>query len=215
MRTTAFISLCCKSVACSLLKSVSFRALATSFLGIAVLLAPLLVRAESPIGLRSGALMPSADQTGWVVTADFRVNLSPAVEDAINRGLALNFVAEFQLIRPRWYWADERVVTSRINYRLSYNALTRQYRLSANGFQTNYGSLEEAINVMSRLRGWRVAEADRIRRNETYEVWLRLRLDTSQLPKPFQVGAINNPDWDLGSEWKRIAFLPETPKSAQ
>ncbi len=167
------------------------------------------------IDLNNAALSLSGDNASWVLTADFKLNLSPAIEEAINRGLALYFVAEFELIRPRWYWRDERSVAAQINYKLSFNALTRQYRLTANGYQTTYTSLQEALAVISRLRGWRVAEADRIKKNDAYEAWLRLRLDTSQLPKPFQVGAIANRDWNPESEWKKFPFPSETAKSAQ
>ena len=41
-----------------------------------------------------------------------------------------------------------------------------------------------------------------------------MRLDTAQLPKPFQVNALTNREWTLSSEWKRFRFNPETTKSA-
>jgi len=31
---------------------------------------------------------------------------------------------------------------------------------------------------------------------------LRLRLDITQLPRPFQISALGNKDWSLSSEWK-------------
>jgi Domain of unknown function (DUF4390) len=174
-----------------------------------------ITKAEESIDLRNGNLALSADGTAWVVAADFKMTLSPSLEDAVSRGLVLYFVAEFELVRPRWYWRDDRAIATKLNYRLSYHALTRQYRLSANGFQSSYANLQEALGVISRLRGWRVAEADKIKRGESAEAWLRLRLDTTQLPKPFQVSAINNRDWSPESEWKRIQLLTETSKSAQ
>jgi hypothetical protein len=30
-----------------------------------------------------------------------------------------------------------------------------------------------------------------------------MRLDTTQLPKPFQVSALANREWTLASQWKR------------
>jgi hypothetical protein len=188
-------------------------------LGIHLAPTPALAQTASPpsnqsIDLLNAALSLSPDGGAWVVTADFKLSLSPAVEEAVNRGLALYFITEFELIRPRWYWRDERAVAGQINYKLSFNALTRQYRLTANGYQTTYANLQDALAVISRLRGWRVAEADRIKKNDAYEAWLRLRLDTSQLPKPFQVGAIANRDWNPESEWKKFPFPSETAKSA-
>ncbi len=183
------------------------------FLSFGLLFTPIL-KAEESIDLRNGSLALSADGTAWVVAADFKMTLSPSLEDAVSRGLVLYFVAEFELVRPRWYWRDDRAVATKLNYRLSYHALTRQFRLSANGFQSSYANLQEALGVISRLRGWRVADADKIKRGENAEAWLRLRLDTSQLPKPFQVSAINNRDWSPESEWKRIQLQAETSKNA-
>jgi hypothetical protein len=211
---TAFTWRSCKRAFKSVL---AFERVARGWAAACLFLACLLVapaRAEG-IDLRNGALSLSGDGSAWVVTADFKMQLSPSVEEAVSKGLALYFVAEFELVRPRWYWRDERAIAMALKYRLSYHALTRQFRLTANGFQTSYASLGEALSVISRLRGWRIADADKIRSNENAEAWLRLRLDTSQLPKPFQVGAITNRDWNPESEWKRISISPETAKSAQ
>lgn len=210
MRTTAFISHCWRSGPVKL-KGLFIRLL-TSLLLLAVLFAPLQSRAQDQaqvqegIDLKAGSLSLAGDGSGWVVSAEFQMNLSPSIEEAVSRGLVLYFVTEFELIRPRWYWRDERAITARIGYRLAYHALSRQYRLSVNGFQTSYSTLREALLAVSTLRGWRVAESDKIKPKENAEAWLRLRLDTSQLPKPFQVGAINNRDWNPESTWKRIQF---------
>ena len=31
---------------------------------------------------------------------------------------------------------------------------------------------------------------------------LRMRLDINQLPRPFQIAALGNKDWNLASDWK-------------
>jgi uncharacterized protein DUF4390 len=41
-----------------------------------------------------------------------------------------------------------------------------------------------------------------------YEAAVRLRLDTTQLPKPFQITALTSRDWNLQSEWVRWSFTP-------
>jgi hypothetical protein len=60
--------------------------------------------------------------------------------------------------------------------------------------------------VLSRVRGWIVAEPDRLRPGDILSAALRVRLDTSQLPKPFQVEALSNKNWILASDWKRWTF---------
>jgi hypothetical protein len=36
-----------------------------------------------------------------------------------------------------------------------------------------------------------------------------MRLDTAQLPRPFQIGAITSRDWTLVSEWRNVPVRPD------
>ncbi len=165
----------------------------------------------SPIGVRSIAL-ESTDE-GYVANADFDVELTPRIEEALHNGVSLYFVVEFELIRPRWYWFDEKTVASRLQYRLTYHALTRQYRLWTGTLHQPFASLAEARRVLGRVRSWVVLDRDQVAAGQTYQVGVRMRLDASQLPKPFQLTALTNPEWTLESEWKRFAFMPVAPVS--
>ena len=147
----------------------------------------------------------SAGDDGYVLSADFNFELNQRLEDAVSKGLVLYFVAEFELSKDRWYWLDEKLASRSQIYRLSYHALTRQYRLSTGGgLHQSFASLSEALAVLSRLRHWVVIDkADKsVRAGEPYQAALRLRLDIAQLPKPFQLTSLGNKDWSLSSDWK-------------
>ena len=152
----------------------------------------------------------TAAEDGYLLSADFRFELTPRLEEAVNRGVTLYFVADFELRKARWYWLDDRLVARSQSFRLYYHALTRQYRLSTGGLHQSFASLSEALRMLSRLRQWQVIEsADKLKVGESYEAGLRLRLDTSQLPRPFQMSALGNKDWSLSSDWKTwMATLP-------
>ena len=47
------------------------------------------------------------------------------------RGDALTHSIE--LTRPRWYWTDDRAVSTRQTARIKYDVLTRQYTVSVTG----------------------------------------------------------------------------------
>jgi len=145
---------------------------------------------------------------GYAVNADFKVELSPRIEEALQSGVALYFNVEFELVRPRWYWFDERTVVSRLQYRLTYHPLSRQYRLWTGNLHQPFQTLDEALRVLGRVRGWVVLERDQVSPERSYEAGVRMRLDTAQLPKPFQLTAITNRDWALASDWKRFNFTP-------
>lgn len=155
-----------------------------------------------------------AHEDGWVAAAEFDFELNPRLEEAIKKGVPLYFNFEFELARPRWYWFDERPVQLIHSYKLSYHALTRQYRLSAGSLYQSFTTLEEALRLLSRPRQFAVERA-RIRPGDTYVAAVRLRLDVTQLPKPFQIFPLTNREWTLESDWKRFSFRPEPPAPAQ
>ena len=145
---------------------------------------------------------------GYYCNADFEFELKPRLAEALERGLTLYFVVEAELTRSRWYWFDEKAVNAALNYRLSYHALTRQYRVSTGNLQLGYPTLPEALGVIAHVRDWKVAERAALKVGNTYAAAVRMRLDTTQLPKPFQINAITNRDWTLDSDWKRFPFEP-------
>ncbi|THF62026.1 DUF4390 domain-containing protein [Pseudothauera rhizosphaerae] len=150
-------------------------------------------------------------EEGYVVNADIDFELNPRLTDAINRGVSLYFVTEFVIERPRWYWFDEVVVERRLNYRIAYHAITRSYRLSLGSFHQSFDTLEGAVRTIQRVRNWQVAERDTLGGGQSYNAALRFRLDTSQLPKPFQVTAIGSRDWRLDTDWMTWTFLAGAP----
>mgnify|MGYP000040531444 FL=1 len=158
----------------------------------------------------------SAGEDGYVLSADFRFELNPRLEEAVTKGVVLYFVADFELNKGRWYWLDEKLVTRSQTYRLSYHALTRQYRLSTGGLHQSFQTLSEAMQVLSRLRNWTVIDKSEklVRPGDPYEASLRIRLDVTQLPRPFQISALGNKEWSLGSDWKTwpANLLPASPQ---
>ena len=153
------------------------------------------------IDVRRAALNVAED--GYLLDAQFDIALTNTLEEALNKGIPLYFRLEFELTRPRWYFFNDRVAYLQQEYRLSYNALTRQYRLGVGNLHQNFGSVGEALEVMSRIRRRQDIEAGALRKDTTYTAALRMRLDTSQLPKPFQLSAVTSREWNVGSEWYR------------
>ena len=148
---------------------------------------------------------------GYALDADLEIDLHPRLAEAINNGVALYFEVDFELTRNRWYWLDERIATRRLTLRLSYHALTRQYRLARGALHQTFSSLPEALRVLSRVRAWQVLERAELSAGTDYQAALRMRLDLTQLPKPFQLSALTNREWNLASEWRRWPFIVKAP----
>ena len=142
-----------------------------------------------------------AGDEGYSLNADYKVSLNPRLEEAVNKGIALFFTADFELTRSRWYWFERTVVQHSKTFQLSYHALTGQYRLSSGALHQGFSTLAEALQVLSRLRHWLVIEKSEISEGVEYTASTRLRLDPSQMAKTFQVSALSNRDWNPSSEW--------------
>lgn len=149
-----------------------------------------------------------SNEDGQQLQFEVIFELNPRLEEVVSRGVPLYFVAEFELTRPRWYWFDEELATRTLTYRLSYHALTRQYRLATGALYQNFPTLESALKTISRVRSWTVAERGVLKAGVDYQARLRFRLDLAQMPKPFQVSAIGDRDWKLATEWLRWTYVP-------
>jgi hypothetical protein len=160
------------------------------------------------IHIKSAELL--ATDAGYMLDANYEVQLSHTLEEALLRGLPLHFVIDFELTHSRWWtlglW-DHQAAGFRQQHRLSYNALTRQYRVSFGNLHQNFDSLDEALAVIGRVPPHVIVKGD-IDTGTVYTAALRLRLDTSLLPKPLQIDALGSRDWHLSSDWYRWTFRP-------
>ncbi len=177
-----------------------------SLLAAAIALAP--ARADERIGVaraevhvRHGGADP-----GVYVDAQFELALPQALRDAVDHGIALYFVVDLEISRSRWYWFDKRLIDDSLIWRLNFSPLTRQYRLARGGLALPFDALDPALTTMRRVNQWRVGEAALFDGGGTH-ARIRLRLDTSMLPKPFQVNALTDRDWTLNSDWFAAPIL--------
>ena len=147
----------------------------------------------------------------WLLNATFQIELSPGLEDAVQKGVVLYFQTEFDLMRSRWYWFDEKSVLVQRQARLSYQPLTQQYRIASDGFTFSARTMSEALQAVGSIGGWRVIDGSQLDPSKSYTASMRMSLDLSKLPKPFQVNALNNRDWNVSSDWYRFPFSLSGP----
>jgi hypothetical protein len=142
------------------------------------------------------------------LTAQLQLELAPAVEDALIKGLAVHFVAEAELMRDRWYWYDRKVGTASRYYRLAFQPLTRRWRLNvsnepisghglAGSISQSFDKLSDALAVIRRQSSWKIAEMSEVSPDARQYIAYRFWLDISQLPRPFQIAAGNQAEWSL------------------
>lgn len=154
------------------------------------------------------ATMTRLSDGGYAVNADFRFSLPNQLQEAVNHGTAIYFTVDYQLNRPRWYWANEDIVSAQREYRISYNSLTQQYRVAVGADQYRFDTLSESILFASRPSQWRVLNSSQYSTGEQYEASIRMTLNTSKLPRTYQLNSLTQQGWGLASGWYRFSFTP-------
>jgi hypothetical protein len=160
------------------------------------------------VGPPSMDLLVDRDTEGVYLTARLGLQLSPALEDVLFKGIPLHFVWRADTIQSRWYWTDRRVSEAVRTIRLAYQPLTRRWRVSysvggADGgdlqqaLHQNLDTLAEALAASSRVLRWRIADSARLNPGTDYRLEFRYQLDLSLLPRPFQIGVANQGEWNI------------------
>lgn len=157
------------------------------------------------VELTAASVVRSED--GLLLSFAVRVELPRLVEDALLKGVPLFFEADARLWRYRWYWRDESVARINRTWRLSWQPLTRDWRVGFGGLQQRYATLAEALAAMSRGTRWKLADALPAGDDDEYYVEFIWRLDTSQLSRPLQVGLSGQSEWDLAVQ--RTLAVPD------
>lgn len=154
------------------------------------------------------------------VSADIKFDLPSHVEEAMYKGVALTFVSEVEVTRERWYWLDKTVAQASRQTRISYQALTRRWRVLpwseaslTSGLGVHlppqmYDSLPEALAAARRIYNWRIIPDVELTAGN-YILQLSYRLDISQLPKPLQIGFLLQGNWAINATVRQRFQLPE------
>jgi hypothetical protein len=155
---------------------------------------------------------------GMYLSATMRFDLPAPVEDALLKGIPMTFVAEAQVLRDRWYWYDKSVITVNRSVRLAYQPLTRRWRVSVGSGVGDFSSgaslvqsfeqLSDAMAVVRRISRWKIADNSDIDADSRHNIFFRFRLDTTQLPRPMQIGITGSSDWSIAVQRN---VRPEAP----
>jgi len=186
--------------------------LANLILLLLILLLPVVVAQAEGIHIKSVSM--AAVEQGYEISIDSEIVLNATLEQALEKGIVLYFVTKFSLVDSRWYWLYDEVARGKLRVGLRYYALTRQYHLNHPSFSQNFNTLTEALQALGQLRDYPLTVKPELKNDGDYIASLRIWLDLTRMPKPFQVEALGSSKWDLSSdklEWRMRLPAPEQP----
>lgn len=158
---------------------------------------------------------------GLLLNASMEFLLPSLVQEALEQGIPMTFIADAEVTRARWYWSDQKVSQTQRYLRLSYQPLTRRWRLNVSSapFSNSglgvsvgqtYDQQSEVVAAMQRIARWNIAGPEVLDADAAYRVHFHFQLDLSQLPRPLQIGALGRSGWNLNlSRTERVPPLVE------
>jgi len=160
------------------------------------------------------------DEEGGFLNANLAFELPASLEDALMRGMPITFLLQAEVMQERWYWYDKRVALVQRYVRLSYQPLSRRWRVHqstqpilSSGLGVSLGNshdnLKDALLAVQKISRWKFAEANQLR-NSKQRFDFRFSLDLSQLPQALQFGSLTSNDWAL--EVRLSQRLDDLPK---
>ena len=158
------------------------------------------------------------EQSEGAVYASLQWNfqLPAPLEDALYKGVALYFVADIEVTRERWYFYDKKLLSAQRHMRLSFLPLTRRWRVNvaSQPFSSaglgmslgqSYDNLDDALQSIRRIAQWNIGNASDLEPDAKQNIAINFKLDLTQLPRPMQMGAAGQNDWNIA--WNKTQRL--------
>lgn len=174
--------------------------------------------AETAVELQGFKL--ERQEAGLYLSGTWQFELPSALEEALLKGITLYFVTEVDISQERWYFYTQRLSSTERHARLFYQPLTRRWRVSISPQPFNvsglgmslgqsYDTAEEAMGAVRRISQWRIANATDYNPDAKQTLSINFRLDLKQLPRPLQIGATLQNDWNITfSKTQRLELKP-------
>lgn len=151
------------------------------------------------------------------LNTSLRFELPSLIEDALQKGIPVHFVQEARIVSERWYWSNKVVAHVERHLRLSFQPLTRRWRLHTSAsplterglggvsLGASFDSLEDALSAMQRITRWTLLEQAQLPSSGDLLLEVQMRVDTAQLPRPLQIGTLGRSSSSvLATRSKRI-----------
>ncbi|MEW5790609.1 MAG: DUF4390 domain-containing protein [Pseudomonadota bacterium] len=178
-------------------------------IGILLLFALLLPLPVVAANFQVDSVQVSKQDEVYYVSARFNLQTSPRLRELLDRGVTLALVTEAKVEQPRpLIWGDTIALVRQVRY-VQYHPLTRLYLVDepSTGARRIFAGWPQALAYLERVRDLPLVDEVLLSPNESYEVYVRIRLDNSVLPLALRLSAMTS-DWGMDSPWKSVALRP-------
>lgn len=146
------------------------------------------------------------NDTHLKIDSNSRINLNETVLQALKHEVPLHFTIQIQLTETNQLLGVKyQRKRKEIDYTIKLEAfgLKQQYRLSnsRNGQVQTFQQLEAALDTLTTIKGFNIAELSELHPRQTYRLKMRIHLNRWKLPAPLLLETLFQPQWQLDSQW--------------
>ena len=145
----------------------------------------------------------SLDQDRYTVDIDFALLFSDESLEALDNGVPVVIVVEYEVLEQRDYLWDKTILEMEDRFELRYQSLTKRHLITdlATGKRQSYGRRFSAVNALSRIEDRPIVFLSQLDPGKNYQAKVRIHLDIEALPAPLRLPAYLSKEWDLQSDW--------------
>ncbi len=144
---------------------------------------------------------------GLSVFAHMQFDLPKAAKEVLLKGVSLYFMADLSVIRQRWYWRDEVLLSQQLYWRLTYLPVSRRWQLQRatepwskpGGLiaEQLFDDLDSALKAMQNLERWSLTHSRFMSTPQEKTLTFTFELEQLLLPRPLTLNPLGKDIWKL------------------
>jgi len=171
-------------------------------LAILLLMTPLFAD-EDGVAFRIQSAYFSLNETQLELNFEIEIKLPTYISSAIDHGFAVPLMFEVEILTPKKYWLDEKIVSLKQQYQLHFLPMLSSYVIFDlnEGQRYYFDSLGEAVNYLQVVYNYPMLDINNISDGRSYYARIRFGIDGDELPVPLKSSSLWDNDWGLRSDW--------------
>ena len=139
----------------------------------------------------------------YVLTTEINYSLHPEAELILQKGLAIKFIVQAELLQKRSYWRDKKVAYAQQIFYLQKNSITQKYVLSSPSLeiQKTFSDARDAIRNLGDYTKISLIKSQQISDPKKIQARARLVVDVRHFSGTVNYFAKYWDDWRIVSEW--------------
>lgn len=154
-------------------------------------------------------ILITTSQTDLLLFCTIKNSFTPKMIEGVQNGIPVTFTFLVELERIVNNWLDSTLVDMSLHHTLTYDPVKEKYRVTLSekeGNPVTTDSLDEAIETMSELNGFKVIPRSELEPDAPYALHVKATLAEKTLPLNMHYIVPFISLWNFETDWRTIEF---------